>query len=170
MKQFPRRYYQSPRQLGGDLLWPLRNRTKLRAAMGGGLISFPFRERLMLAVTAVNDCRYCAYFHAKEGLRANLSEGEIRQMLEGELGSAPVEELPALLYAQHWTESDGHPDPAARHKLIATYGQEKAEAIEIVLRLIRTGNLGGNTVDYLLYRLSFGRVDDGMRLLAGGRG
>jgi AhpD family alkylhydroperoxidase len=102
MKQFPRRYYQNLRQLGGDLLWPLRNRASLRAAMGGDLVSFPFRERLMLTVTAVNDCRYCAYFHAKEGLRANLREGEIRQMLEGELG--------------------------------------------------------GNNVDYLLYRLSFGRV------------
>jgi hypothetical protein len=54
MKQFPRRYYQSLRQLGGDLLWPLRHRAQLRAAMGGGLVSFPFRERLMLAVTAVS--------------------------------------------------------------------------------------------------------------------
>jgi hypothetical protein len=38
-----------------------------------------------------------------------------------------------------------------------TYGAENAEAIETVLRLIRMGNLGGNTLDYWLYRLSFGR-------------
>jgi hypothetical protein len=25
-----------------------------------------FRERLMLAVTVVNGCRYCSYFHARQ--------------------------------------------------------------------------------------------------------
>ena len=46
-----------------------------------------------------------------------------------------------------------------------TYGPQKAEAIETVLRIIRMGNLAGNTGDYLLYRFSFGRwgltEDDG---------
>jgi AhpD family alkylhydroperoxidase len=157
MKKFQRRYYGSLREIGRDVAWPMRNRKKLRAAMGGELVSFALRERLMLAVTAVNDCRYCSYFHAKEALRANLPEAEIRLMLEGNLHHAPADELPALLYAQHWAESDGRPDPTARQTLWATYGQAKAEAIEVVLRLIRTGNLGGNTLDYWLYRLSHGR-------------
>jgi hypothetical protein len=29
--------------------------------------------------------------------------------------------------------------------------------IEVVLRMMRMGNLIGNTLDYLLYRISFGR-------------
>ena len=41
-------------------------------------------------------------------------------------------------------------------KLIETYGEEKAAAIDIVLRMIRVGNLLGNTADYVLYRLTFG--------------
>lgn len=155
-KKFQRRYYGSLREIGRDMAWPVRNRAKLRAAMGGELVSMAMRERLMLAVTAVNDCRYCSYFHAKEALRANLSESEIRQMLEGHLDQAPTDELPALLYAQHWAETDGRPDPTARQTVYDTYGPDKADAIEVVLRMIRTGNLGGNTLDYLLYRLSFG--------------
>jgi len=163
MKKFPRRTYRGVRDFLGDVRFPLQNRGKLKQAMSGELVSFAFRERLMLAVTAVNDCRYCSYFHAKEALRANLSEAEVRQMQDGILDKAPADELPALLYAQHWAESDAHPDPAARQKLIDTYGPEQAEAIEMVLRMIRTGNLLGNTTDYILYRLSFGRLGESER-------
>ncbi len=157
MKPFKRRYYRSVRELGRDVVWPVRHRRQLRLVMRGGLVDFAFRERLMLAVTAVNDCRYCSYFHAKEALRADLSETEIRQMQDGLLGMAPAEQLPALLYAQHWAEMNGRSDPEARQKMTEIYGPEQTEAIETVLRMIRTGNLAGNTADYILYRLSFGR-------------
>lgn len=163
MKKFPRRPYRGVRDFWRDVRFLFQNRAKLRQAMGGELVSFAFRERLMLAVTAVNDCRYCSYYHAKEALRANLSEAEIRQMQDGIVDLAPAEELPALLYAQHWAESDGRPDPDARQKLVDVYGAEKAEAIEMVLRMIRTGNLLGNTADYILYRLSFGRWGESER-------
>ena len=120
MKQFKRRYYRSLGQLRRDVVWPFRHRAQLRLAMGSELVSFAFRERLMLAVTAVNDCRYCSYFHAQEALKANLSETEIQTLLAGTFDDAPAEELPALLYAQHWAESDAQPDPAARQTLIDT--------------------------------------------------
>ncbi|MBE2221295.1 MAG: carboxymuconolactone decarboxylase family protein [Anaerolineae bacterium] len=158
MEKFKRRYYGSLGQLGQDVVWPFRHRKQLKRALGGELVSFAFRERLMLAVTAVNDCRYCSYFHTQEALKANLSETEIQTLLDGTFDDAPAEELPALLYAQHWAESDAQPDPAARQTLIDSYGQEKVDAIETVLRMIRTGNLAGNTADYILYRLSWGRL------------
>ena len=41
---------------------------------------------------------------------------------------------------------------------MVVYGEEKAAAIHIVLRMIRMGNLMGNTADYILYRLTFGRA------------
>ncbi|MFW6136286.1 MAG: hypothetical protein ACOC7N_05650 [Chloroflexota bacterium] len=70
---------------------------------------------------------------------------------------SPADEVPALLYAQHWAEADGQPDPEVRQRVHQRYGEEQLESIEIVLRMIRMGNLLGNTVDYLLYRVSFGR-------------
>lgn len=111
-----------------------------------------------MAVTAVNKCRYCAYYHTQESLRAGLPAAEIRQLLDGDIQNAPDDELPALLYAQHWAETHGNPDPAARQRLYAAYDPPRAEAIETVLRMIRTGNMLGNTTDWLLYRLSFGRL------------
>ncbi len=158
MRRFNRRIYAGMGELTADLVWPLRQRQRLRRAMRGRLLSPQFRERLMMAVTAVNQCRYCSYFHARESLRVGLPPEEVRSLLEGNLHHAPEEELPALLYAQHWAESNGAPDAAARQQLQQTYGPERAEAIETVLRLIRTGNLLGNTADWLLYRLSLGRL------------
>jgi len=140
-----------------DLRWPFRNRRRIRKAMGGELVSPQFRERLMMAVTAVNECRYCSYYHARESLRVGLSPAEIRQLTAGELDSAPDEELPALLFAQAWAEADGDVEPDLWARLQQTYGRERAQAIETVLRMIRTGNLLGNSADWLLSKLSGGR-------------
>ena len=38
------------------------------------------------------------------------------------------------------------------------YGDDAVRAIEYVLHMIRVSNLSGNTFDYILYRLSFGRL------------
>jgi len=156
--KFQRRIYGNVGEFWADMVWPLHNRKQLRQTMRGGLVTYAFRERLMMAVTAVNQCRYCSYFHAQQSLKAGLPPEEIRQLLDGNISQAPAVELPALLYAQHWAESGGRPDPAARQHLLDTYGREQATAIETILHMIRSGNLMGNTTDWLLYKLSFGRL------------
>jgi AhpD family alkylhydroperoxidase len=139
-------------------LWfPFRNRKRLKEVMKSGLISTAFRERLMLAVTAVEGCRYCSYFHARQALKSGVSNEEISQLLSGDVDNCPEEEAVAVLYAQHWAESDAHPDPEAVRKLEQTYGSEKSEAIHLMLHMIRLGNLLGNTWDYLLFCVSFGK-------------
>lgn len=157
MNKFRRRTYENLAHFWQDMRWPIKNRDKIRQAMRGDQVSFAFRERLMLSVTQVNGCRYCVYYHTKEALKAGLSEPEMRALLQGTVDDAPSDEIPALLYAQHWAESEGKPDPIAQEKLMATYGQERGEAIETVLHMIQTGNLLGNLWDYALFRVSFGQ-------------
>jgi AhpD family alkylhydroperoxidase len=111
----------------------------------------------MLAVTAVNGCRYCSYFHTKQALKSGIPPLEINRLLLGDIDACPEEEATALMYAQHWADSDAHPDLEIARKIQQTYGVEKAEAIHLMLRMIRIGNLMGNTLDYLLYRISFGK-------------
>jgi AhpD family alkylhydroperoxidase len=131
--------------------------------MRGKPLDWAFRERLMLAVTAVNGCRYCSYGHARQALSAGVTPAEIEALAGGQFDGCPAEELPALLYAQHWAEADGHPDPAARARMSAIYGDEQARAIELALRIIRVGNLSGNTLDHVLHRLTLGRIGGGER-------
>ena len=85
-----------------------------------------------------------------------VSQEEIEELCRGTFDQSPEEELPALFYAQHWAESSGKVDPEIREKLISIYGQQRAEAIEMAIRLIQMGNLLGNTFDYLMYRVTFG--------------
>jgi AhpD family alkylhydroperoxidase len=157
MQPFPRRVYRRPADLFRDLRQVRHQRRRMRAVMRGETLDPAFRERLMLAVTEVNGCRYCRYAHARLGLKAGLSRAEVDALAVGSFHGAPPEQVPALLYAQHWAETEGNPDPDTRRRIVETYGPEQTEAIELALRTIRIGNLAGNTWDYLLYRVSFGR-------------
>lgn len=162
---FPRRYYASPRQFLADVAWIFGHRAQLRQARV--TLSPAFRERLMLAVTAVNRCRYCSFAHTRMALAAGVTNAEIVQILDQTCSDCPPDEAPALAYAQHWAETGAAPDPAVRERLLCEYGALRAGAIETVLRMIRAGNLLGNTFDYLLFRLSGGRLgltDDDRRL------
>jgi AhpD family alkylhydroperoxidase len=125
--------------------------------MGGEGLNPSFRERLMLVVTAVNGCRYCSYVHAREALTKGISREEIAALGESVFEGSPPQEVPALLYAQHWAVSDGRPDGAIRERIGQEYGSDVLARIEAVLRMIRMGNLMGNTLDYILYRISLGR-------------
>ncbi|MCD6400867.1 MAG: carboxymuconolactone decarboxylase family protein [Anaerolineales bacterium] len=157
MKPFPRRTYHNIGEVWQDFLTIFTHRSLIRKAMRE-LLSSSFRERLMMVVTQVNGCRYCSYYHARESLKVGVAIEELQTILKGQIPEdTPDEELPALIYAQHWAESNAHPDPVTVQKLVKTYGQEKADAIHIVLRMIRVGNLLGNTLDAILYYISFGK-------------
>ncbi|MBN1888679.1 MAG: carboxymuconolactone decarboxylase family protein [Thermoflexales bacterium] len=157
MNECKRRTYHSLSQVVADLKAVMARRDRMKPLMRGKLIDAAFRERLMLAVTAVNGCRYCSYVHARHALVEGMSSEEVKALQTGELANSPPEELAALLYAQHWAETRGKPDPAARGRVTEQYGEEKVEAIELTLRTIQMANLLMNTLDYALYRLSFGR-------------
>lgn len=160
MDGFHKRTYPGVGAFFGDIKFVLGHVGKLREIGRKNLLDKAFTERLMLAVTQVNDCRYCAYGHARMALDAGVPQNEIDAIMQGSFGTCPPEEQTALLYAQHWADKDGHPDPAARDRLVAAYGAERADAIDLMLRMIRMGNYTGNSFDYLLWRVSLGRIGD----------
>jgi len=152
-----KRYYSGPSAFLRDARQLLRDLRRLRVLKGSELVDPVFRERLMLTVTEVNRCRYCAYVHARLALSAGLTQDEIQTLVAGELAGVPQDQAAAILYAQHWAESDGVPDRDARKRVEDTYGPERTEAMEIYMRMMRMGNLGGNSLDHVLSKMSFGR-------------
>ena len=126
---------------------------EFRAAVRSKRISKAFAERIMLTVTAVNGCHYCSYHHAKMALKCGVSSEEVDLLLRGEVGHVTPDEVPALLFAQHYAESGGNPDPSMLQKLVMTYGPDKSDDILAYIRMISLGNLSGNTFDALLSRL-----------------
>ncbi len=127
----------------------------LKAAARSGRIGKDFSERIMLAVTRVNGCRYCEYGHTRAALKAGVSPEEIRALMSAEFDDLPQDEVVALMYAQHVAESRGNPDPDATQRLEDTYGVDAARDIQAYIRMIMFGNLYGNTFDAFLSRLAF---------------
>jgi len=157
-KSFNRRFYHSLREIIADTKKIFSQKVQIKPLMRGERIADAFRERIMLAVTEVNGCRYCQYAHAKMALEAGLSQREIDDLSTGIFHNCPPEEVPALLYGQHWAEKNGQPDPETRQEVVNIYDETMVEAMELAMRMIRMGNLLGNTWDYVLFRLSFGRL------------
>jgi len=127
---------------------------KLRQQKSGNTVDRKFTERIMLAVTQVNGCRYCSFGHTQAALKTGLDSEEIRELLSGDLSNAPQEEITALLFAQHYAESAGQPDPETWEKLVLTYGQNNALKILANIRMITIGNLLGNTFDAFFFRIT----------------
>jgi AhpD family alkylhydroperoxidase len=113
-----------------------------------------FAEKLLLAATAANDCRHCARFHSRLARDRGVSRETVARILERDLDAAvPDDELPALVFAQQYAESDGSPDDAARAALFDAYGAATARDMLAYVRAIHFANLTGNSVDYLLFAL-----------------
>lgn len=112
-----------------------------------------FQNKILLAVTQVNGCRYCSYLHTKHALESGMSEEEIKSLLAGEVGDIDNEESVALIFAQHYAETQANPDRESIQRLFDIYGDEKANAIIGVIQAIMTGNIHGISIDLLQSRL-----------------
>ncbi len=116
-------------------------------------LSKGFKERIMLAVTEVNGCKYCSYVHTQNALEEGMSEEDVQMMLSGDLSEAPAEESTALLFAQHYAESIGHPEESAYQKLLETYGEKATRDMLAIIRAIMVANLHGTALEALSDRI-----------------
>ena len=148
--------YESWREIFPDLLFILTNTTRLTKVYRGGLPP-PLRERLMVAAAAVYGCRFCSWLHTREALRIGVDKEELARLVGGVMEGCPEEYSIAVLYAQHWAESNAYPDPEAVRRLEETYGEEKANLVNVVLRPIRLVLFVEDLWGSFLYHISFGR-------------
>jgi len=128
------------------------NLKDMREAGKAGRVDKEFSERIMMAVTEVNGCRYCSYFHTQAALKAGMQKSEIDQILEGEFKDAPREEIAALNFAQHYAESGGKPNLDAVQYMRDSYGNAMTKNILAYIRAIMIGNAWGNMFDALRMR------------------
>lgn len=159
MGTFKKRRYESP----GELLSAIgrlavKPRSLVELVTGRGKLRPEFREQIMLAVTSVNKCRYCSFVHTLVALKEGAALSEIQALLAGSIDEVEDHDKEALLYAQHWADTNGHPEVEARLRLVERYGDDQASAIETAIEAIMVGNYFGNTVDYCLHTLSGGRL------------
>lgn len=142
----------------------LRTHKYLSKAQKIGSINTWFVERIMLAVTEVNQCPLCSYGHTKIALEAGMGNEEIQDLLAGSTDTVPDDEIAAVLFAQHYADSRGNPSKDAWQRIVDIYGEPKAKGILGAIRMIMLGNAFGIVLNSLKDRLK-GRPDNRSNLL-----
>lgn len=144
----------TPSILFGDLGFLISRAPAMVRAMKNPEVGRDFIGKIMMVVTAINGCTYCTWFHAKQAVEGGMSDEEIRSMFDLQFeASASEHELPGLLFAQHYAETNRQPDPEMTARLNAFYGETTARDIMLMIRAIFFGNLLGNTFDAFPARL-----------------
>lgn len=106
-------------------------------------LSPKFIERIMLAVTEVNNCAICSYAHTKRALESGMSNEEIQKILSGIIVDIPADEVKAVMFAQHYADTRGNPTKESWQRIVETYGISRAKGILGSIRTIMIGNTYG---------------------------
>jgi AhpD family alkylhydroperoxidase len=142
-----KRYY-SPGAFVRATLDLLRHSPALIRTLLRRQVSRALAEKILLVVTGVNRCRYCAFVHTRLALRQGVAGPEIAALLALELAGVAPDEALALAFAQHYAATGGRPGPQAIRRLRAAYGQTAGQEIISYTRLIQWANLTGNMVEH----------------------
>ncbi len=124
----------------------IRTMRRIKSVPAADRIPPPLSEKIMLTVSGVNECAYCSYLHTQTALEKGVGRDEINRLLAGVWDHLPAEEMPAVLYAQHYADSGGKVSAEARQKVLDYYGKMKTRHIEGYLAAVYFGNICANTV------------------------
>jgi AhpD family alkylhydroperoxidase len=100
-------------------------------------------ERVMLAVTAVNDCAACSWAHTRMALREGMTPEEVSGLLAGSGELVPPDEAAGVAFAQHYADSRCRPDPAIYAVLEQLDGRDRARIVLAAAQVMMVGNLYG---------------------------
>lgn len=147
-------------------------------SLGSAILSFPvlvaallipstsraLREKVMLAVTSVNDCRLCSYVHTGLALANGVALDDLQHLLDtGTLGTVQGRDAIAVLFAQHFAETARRPSPAALAALARGFNRYQRLELMAYIHAIYFANLSANSVDAWL--APFSRRKNGGDLL-----
>jgi len=135
------------------------NFRRLKIAFRRKLIDSSFRERIMLAVTQVNQCRFCNFGHTHAALSTGISSKEIKEILDANFDNVPDKQKLALCFAQNFTENNGMVAPECFNRLYDCYGIEASQDILAFTSFMSFCNLCGNTLDAFLQRFKGKRIE-----------
>ena len=127
----------------------------LLAALVRPKTSAALREKVMLGVTSVTDCRYCQWGHTHWAMAQGVPLEEVNQILGHQIESLKAKnpaEAAAILFAQHYAENLDQFDPESIKNLRKYYSDAQVAEILAYVRAITLGSLTGNTVDAFLGR------------------
>lgn len=127
----------------------------LLAALLRPKTSAALREKVMLGVVSITDCRYCQWGHTHWALANGVPLEEVNQILGQQAGALQARdpaEAAAILFAQHYAENLDQLDPESIANLRKHFSDAQVKEILAYVRAITLGSLTGNTLDAFLDR------------------
>jgi AhpD family alkylhydroperoxidase len=113
-----------------------------------------FREELMLAVSRLNDCRYCSWAHHEWASIDGISEEELAHIEQMAPAQFDRRKWLALAFVRELVEARFGPVSAdLMRKIEAHYTAREIQNIIVVAKVMDASNLGANTFDALRSRL-----------------
>jgi len=148
-----------PESLSNYLYWVRQAATRLpslaRTASGTDGVDGLFREEIMLAVTSVNDCRYCAFVHSSLAELEGVELEEIHKLLDPTYVPGDPKLAAAVHYARECAQAGRlPPSRESREALKQYFSKDEIAGIEASIAGIELGNLSGNTIDAFGARLT----------------
>jgi AhpD family alkylhydroperoxidase len=114
-----------------------------------------FREELMLAVSKLNDCKYCAWGHHEWAHAAGISEDELDHIEHGDPEGINRAKWVAISYVVALVSSEyTHVPRELKREMQANYSKHEIKEIELVAKIMDVSNRGANTWDAMLSRLN----------------
>ena len=113
------------------------------------------REKIVLGVSSITDCRYCQWGHTHWAMAHGVTLEEVNQILAHQIESLQAKnpaEAAAILFAERYAENLDQFDPESIENLRKYYSEAQVSEILAYVRAITLGNLVGNTLDAVLSR------------------
>ena len=117
------------------------------------LLAHPFAAKVALAALGDGECRVSVRLAYLYGVVRGLGITEVRSLLDGETLHATAGEMPALLFARHYSHVEGLPDPQMILGLIEAYGEQGANDLLGYLRVLLIVQRIARSLDALISRL-----------------
>ena len=124
-KEYYRKRSYNYSKLKSDITNLIQRRSEIREMIKAKRISDKFVERIMLATTVVNDCRYCTWGHTKMALKMGITKKEINSIYYSDFEDIPEEERLAFMFAQNFAEAKNQPSMESIKSLFQYYGNER---------------------------------------------
>jgi AhpD family alkylhydroperoxidase len=111
------------------------------------------REKVMLGVTSITDCRLCQWGHTHWAMAHGVPLEEVNDILGHDIAALQAKnpaEAAAILFARHYAENLFRFDPESIASLRSHYSEPQVAEILAYVRAITLGNLTGNTLDAII--------------------
>jgi AhpD family alkylhydroperoxidase len=113
-----------------------------------------FREELMLAVSKLNDCRYCSWGHHEWAHIVGIPEEELAHIEQMDPSNFDRKKWLAISFVRELvTARFGRVSKVLMSEMKANYSAREIKEIILVAKVMDIGNRGANTWDAMLSRL-----------------